>query len=176
MTIKNHTILYLLILSTFLIKKKKDIKVKWSKDRNTRRDKNVWTRRHLQDHRIRYYFTAQEANLPSGSSFPQEPKVGMKKWTFSVTTTLSPLNTSTSVHKAWGSINDSCSQEMFCVQYLRINSKLSWRRGMQPSKASGPYTLWGKKKKNTQTSSSKQDAQNLIAEWMQWKGLWKIKS
>ena len=115
-------------------------------------------------------FTAQEANLPSGSSFPQEPKVGMKKWTFSVTTTLSPLHTSTSIHKAWGPINESCSQEMSCVQHLRnqFQTQLTSRNPTIKGKWS-LHSLRGikKKKKNTQTSSSKQDAQNLIAEWMQ---------
>ena len=40
-------------------------------------------------------------------------------WTFSVTTTWSPLLTDTSIHKAWGSDNDSCPQEISYDRHLR---------------------------------------------------------
>lgn len=63
-----------------------------------------------------------------------------------------------------------------------INSKLSRRRGIQPPKASSLRSLRKKKKKKkkirkrTLNLLKTRCSESLIAEWMQWKGHWKIKS
>ena len=82
-------------------------------------------------------------------------------WTFSVTTTWSPLHTRTSIHKAWGSDNDSCPQEMSCGWHLRnkFPTQPMHRKPTAKGKLSSCPLRRRKEKKNrhTQTSPLKQD-------------------
>ena len=80
----------------------------------------------------------------------------------------------------WGSINDSYSQEMSCVQHLRnqFQTQLTSRNPTTKGKWC-LRSLRTKKKKEKEHSNlllKTRCSESLIAEWMQWKGHWKIKS
>ena len=122
--------------------------------------------------------------MPSGSAVPQEPKVDLKSaatlWTFCVTTTWSPLHTCTSIHKAWGSRNDSCPQEMSNGWHLqnKFQTRPTSRKPTAKSKLSSHPSRGKKQMKNrhTQISLLKEDAQHLSKlQQCQSKGQQKIK-
>ena len=76
-----------------------------------------------------------------------------------------PLLTGTSIHKAWGSDNDSCPQEMSYDRHLRnkFATQLTFRKPTAKGRLSLHPLRWGRKFRHTQNCPLKQVPQSCMA-------------